>query len=195
VVNDPQCIVVRKDNALKSAKAVFEQAKKEPGKMKVGLVGPNSGHHLLFLDIQEKLGFPATPVFYKGAADQNAALLGGEIDVMLGNLNDVMRSLEEMNVLAIAAEKRNDFLPKVPTLKEESFNLLSDIRRAFAAPKGIPAEHLAYLRDVFKKICLDKDYLEDMKKAGQPAEYLDGDAVYKHMLEVEKAVQKHFVKK
>lgn len=176
VVNDPQAIAVRKDSQLKSVKDVFEYAKANPGKLKLGLVGPNSGHHLMFLDVKGKYDFPVTEIFYKGAADQNAALLGGEIDVMFGNLNDVMRSLEEMVVLGLAAEKRNDFLPEVATLKEQGYDVVSDIRRAFVAPKGIDQAQLAYLRDVFKKICDDPEYLADMKTAGQPTEYMDGDA-------------------
>ena len=32
------------------------------------------------------------------------------------------------------------------------------------------------LRVLFKKICEDPEYLADMKKAGQPAEYMDGEA-------------------
>lgn len=195
VVNDPQCVVVRKDSKIKSAKELFDYAKANPGKLKVGLVGPNSGHHLMYLDIKKKLGFPVTEIFYKGAADQNAALLGGEIDAMLGNLNDVMRSLEEMRVLSIAAEKRNDFLPDVPTLKEQGFNILSDIRRAFVAPKGIPTADLSFLRETFKKICLDPDYLSDMKKAGQPAEYLDGAALYKYMQSLSATIKEAFAKK
>ena len=176
VVNDPQAVAVRKDSKLKSVKDVFEFAKANPGKLKVGLVGPNSGHHLMFLDVKGKFDFPVTEVFYKGAADQNAALLGGEIDVMFGNLNDVMRSLEEMTVLGLAAEKRNAFLPDVPTLREEGYDVVSDIRRAFVAPKAIDKAQLDYLRETFKKICEDPEYLADMKTAGQPTEYMDGDA-------------------
>ena len=182
VVNDPQAVVVRKDSPHKSVQELFDYAKANPGKLKVGLVGPNSGHHLMYLEVQEKFGFPVTPVFYKGAADQNAAVLGGEIDAMFGNLNDVMRSIEELNVLALAAEKRDAmFLPDVPTMKEQGFDIVSDIRRAFVAPKGIKAEQLAFLRDVFKKICEDPEYLKDMKQAGQPAAYMDGDTLFKYM--------------
>lgn len=176
VVNDPQTITVRNDSKFKTVKEIFDFATANPGKLKVGLVGPNSGHHLMFLDLKSQFGFPVTEVFYKGAADQNAALLGGEIDVMLGNLNDVMRSLEEMTILSIAGEKRNDFLPEVPTMRELGFNVVSDIRRAFVAPAKIGKEELAYLRGIFKKIAEDPDYLADMKKAGQPAEYMDGEA-------------------
>ena len=182
VVNDPQAVVVRKDSPFKKVQDVFDYAKANPGKLKVGLVGPNSGHHLMYIDVQGKYAyFKATEVFYKGAADQNVALLGGEIDVMFGNLNDVMRSLEEMRVLALAGEKRNDFLPDVPTMREQGFDIVSDIRRGFVAPKHIDKQQLAALREVFKKICMDPEYLKDMKTAGQPSEYMDGDALYNYI--------------
>ena len=108
VVNDPQCIAVRKDIPYQSTSEIIAAARKNPGKIRVGLVGPLSGHHLMFLDYGKK--YPdakLTSVFYKGAADQNAALLGGEIDMIFGNINDVMRSIDEFRVLNVAAEKRN----------------------------------------------------------------------------------------
>jgi tripartite-type tricarboxylate transporter receptor subunit TctC len=182
VVNDPQAVVVSKDSPFKKAQDVFDYVKANPGKLKLGLVGPNSGHHLMFLDVQGKFpAFKVTEVFYKGAADQNVALLGGEIDVMFGNLNDVMRSLEEMRVLALAGEKRNAFLPDVPTMREQGFDIVSDIRRGFVAPKNIDKTQLEFLRGVFKKICTDPEYLKDMKTAGQPSEYMDGDALYNYI--------------
>lgn len=177
VVNDPQCIAVRKGSSFKSTKDIIEYAKANPAKVKMGLVGPLSGHHLMFLDLRKK--FPDakfTPVFYKGAADQNAALLGGEIDVIIGNINDVMRSIDEFTVFNVAAEKRNEFLPDVPTLHESGINMISDIRRGFVAPAGLKPEHLAALRVIFRKICEDPQYIADMKKAGQPHEYQDGEA-------------------
>ncbi|MDD4700636.1 MAG: tripartite tricarboxylate transporter substrate binding protein [Desulfovibrio sp.] len=177
VVNDPQCVVVLNSSKFNSFSEIIDYAKVNPNKLKVGLVGPLSGHHLMFLEFNKL--FPdvkLSRVFYKGAADQNAALLGGEVDLIFGNINDVMRSIEEFKVLNVAGETRNDFLPDVPTLREQNIDLVSDIRRVFAAPKGIPAKDLEYLQEIFKKICNDPDYRADMKKAGQPAEYLDGAA-------------------
>lgn len=191
VVNDPQCVVVLKGSKFKSFSEILEYARKNPNKLKVGLVGPLSGHHLMFLEFCKL--FPdakLSRVFYKGAADQNAALLGGEVDLIFGNINDVMRSIEEFNVLNVAAEKRNSFLPDVPTLKEQNINLVSDIRRIFAAPKGTSPEALAFLRKTFKKICNDPDYLSDMKKAGQPAEYMDGAATAAYIRSVQEADKK-----
>ena len=192
VVNDPQTVTVRKDNKFASVKEVLEFATANPGKLKVGLVGPNSGHHLMFLDVQKKFGFPVTEVFYKGAADQNVALLGGEVDVIFGNLNDVMRSLDEMKILGIAAEQRNAFLPEVATLKELGFDILSDIRRGYIAPKGLKPEQLSYLRGVFKKIAEDPQYIADMKLAGQPTEYMTGENFEKFCLAERERITKMF---
>ena len=186
VVNDPQCIAVLKTSKYKSFQEILAAAKASPNTIRVGLVGPLSGHHLMFLEFNKL--FPdvkLSRVFYKGAADQNAALLGGEIDLIFGNINDVMRSIDEFNVLNVAAEKRNAFLPDVPTLREQNIDLVSDIRRIFAAPKGVSAPQLEFLRETFKKICNDPDYLADMKKAGQPAEYLDGAATAAYIRSVE----------
>ncbi|SHN65339.1 tripartite tricarboxylate transporter substrate binding protein [Desulfovibrio litoralis] len=184
VVNDPQCIAVHKDSPFKNVKEVFEFAKANPGKLKLGLVGRLSGHHLMLLDVQSKYDFPVTDVVYKGAADQNAALLGKEIDVIFGNLNDVMRSLEHMRVLGLAAEKRDkDFLPDVPILKEEGYDVVSDIRRAFVVPKGVDPEQLKFLRAAFEKIAKDPEYIAEMKKIGQPQEYMDGESFAKYVKE------------
>ncbi len=175
VVSDPQTIAVRKDSPYQSVKDVIEAAKKNPKKVKLGLVGPMSGHHLMFLDFEQK--YPDVDfagIFYKGAADQNAALLGGEIDVIFGNLNDVMRSLDEFRILGIASDERNSFLPDVPTMKEAGYPINSEIRRFFAVPKGVEAAKVEFLRNAFKQIAEDPNYVADMIKAGQPHAYLNG---------------------
>ncbi|SHE31488.1 Tripartite-type tricarboxylate transporter, receptor component TctC [Desulfofundulus australicus DSM 11792] len=183
VVNDPQVLAVRKDSKFKSVKEVLDYAKENPGKLKVGIVGTFTGHHLMLLELQDKTGIKVTQVVYKGAADQNAALLGGEIDVMIGNVNDVMRSLEQMRILAVASEERSKFLPDVPTFKEEGIDIVSDIRRGFVVPKGTDPRVVQFLRDTFKKIAEDPEYLKDMEKAGQPAEYMSGEEFEKYVRE------------
>lgn len=175
VVNDPQCVAVKKGSPFKTMKELMDYAKANPGKVTVGMSGKLSGHGLMFLDFKKKYpDVKFADVYYKGAAEQNVALLGGEVMVIFGNLNDVMRATDQMDVLGMASEKRNTFLPNVPTLREQGYDIVSDIRRCFAAPAGIGAKELKYLRDTFRKICTDPGYLADMKKAGQPAEYMDG---------------------
>lgn len=183
VVTDPQVLAVEKSSQFKTWKEAIDFAKANPNKLKVGIVGTFTGHHMMLLDLKDKTGIEVTQVVYKGAADQNAALLGKEIDLMIGNVNDVMRSMENMRILGIASEKRNDFLPDVPTLKETGLDLVSDIRRGFAVPKGTDPEKVKFLREAFKKIQEDPEYLADMKKAGQPTDNMSGEEFDKYVHE------------
>ena len=183
-VNDPQCVAVLTKSPFNSVEELLAHARTNPGKLKLGLQGPLSGHHMMFLEFKRL--FPdvrLSQVFYKGGADQNAALLGGEVDLIFGNVNDVMRSIDELKILAVTSETRSEFLPDVPTMKELGIDYVSDIRRVFAAPRGIPADRLAFLREVFEQICRDPEYLADMKRAGQPAGWLDGEATRAYIRE------------
>lgn len=175
VVADPNLLVVKADSPVKDLKGFIEEAKKKNGKLTVGIVGTFTAHHLALLQMEEILGIKVTPVPFTGAADQNVALMGGHIDAMIGNLNDVMRDLAKFKLISLASEQRHEWVKDVPTFKEQGYNFISDIRRGFAAPKGIDPAVLNKLREGFKKIANDPAYLEDMKKIGQPAAYLNGD--------------------
>ena len=94
--------------------------------------------------------------------------------MIFGNINDVMRSIDEFRVLNVAAEKRNDFLPDVRRCAKRA-SMASDIRRCFAAPKGIKPAELDALRVLFRrfaKILVSGRYEEGRAAA----EYMDGEA-------------------
>lgn len=181
VVTDPQVLAVQKDSKFKTWQEAIDYAKANPKKLKVGIVGTYTGHHMMLLDLQAKTGIEVTQLVYKGAADQNAALLGKEIDLMVGNVNDVMRSVDNMRILGVAAEKRSTFLPDVPTLKETGLDIVSEIRRGFVVPKATDPKKVTFLRDTFKKIQADSEYIADMKKAGQPTDFLSGEEFDKYV--------------
>ncbi|MDO7785850.1 tripartite tricarboxylate transporter substrate binding protein [Desulforamulus aquiferis] len=183
VVNDPLVLAVRKDSKFKSVQEIIDFAKANPEKLKTGIVGTYTGSHLALLDFQDKTGTKMAQIVYKGTADQNAALLGGEIDVMMGFYNDVMRNLEQMTILGITTDERYEPLPDVPTVKELGIDIISDVRRGFVAPKGIGEDQLNFLRETFNKIANDPDYIADMEKAGQPHDYLNGPEFEKYVMQ------------
>ena len=194
VVTDPQVLVVKKDSKFKNVNEVVEFAKANPGKLKAGIVGTFTGCHIALLDFQDKAGIQVDQIVYKGATDQNVALLSGELDVMMGNYNDVMRSLDQMTILGIATPERYKSLPEVPTLTEQGYNVVSDIRRGFVAPKGIPEATRTFLRNVFKKMAADPDYIKDMEEAGQPQDYLDGPEFEEYVMEQQKQAERLLTK-
>ena len=182
-------MAVKKDSSVNSLADFAEEAKKKEGRLNVAIVGPFTAHHIGILQLAEEMGIKVNPVIFKGAADQNVALLGGHVDAMLGNLNDVMRDLSGFKVLALADEQRHQWIKDVPTFKEQGVNFKADIRRGFAAPKNISPEVLEKLRQGLEKICKDPEYLKDMEKIGQPAAYLTGQDFEKYVMDYTKSAK------
>lgn len=175
VVTDPNLLAVQSSSPIKNLNDFVAEAKKKGGNMTVATVGTFTAHHIAALQLMEKLGIKLTIVPFTGASEQNVALMGGHVDAMIGNLNDVMRDQSKFTILGLAADKRHPWLANVPTFKEQGVDFVSDIRRGFAAPKNIDPAALKILRDGFNKICNDPEYLKEMEKIGQPADYLNGE--------------------
>lgn len=175
VVNDPNLLVVQANSPMNTVADFVAEAKKKGDKMTIGVVGTFTAHHIAALQLMDLLGIKLTLVPFPGAADENVALMGGHVDAMIGNLNDVMRDMSKYKFLGIASEERHPWLKDVPTFKEQNVEFVSDIRRGFAAPKDIKPELLQIYRDGFEKICTNPDYIAEMENIGQPQEYLNGD--------------------
>lgn len=181
MVDDPQVIAVLKDSKYNTLQDLIDDAKANPGKITMGNVGTFTGHHIATLKFMDLTGTEFTIIPYKGSADEIVALQGAHIDTIMGNLNDIMRDQEKYKVLGITTKERHPLAPDWPTFSEQGVEMTSGITRLFAAPKDIDPEKLERLREGFKNIANNPEYLKDMEKIGQPAEWKDGDKVYEQI--------------
>lgn len=195
VVNDPQVVAVRKTSNIKTLQQLLQEARDKDGKMTLGIVGTYTGHHVAALKFMDLTGTKYSLVPFQGAADQNVALLGGHVDVMIGNLNDVMRDIDRFTILGIAAEKRHAYIPEVVTFREQGLDFVADIRRGFAVPKNTNPAIVKKLRDGFAAIAAKPEYIKDMETIGQPSEYLSGEDFQKYIdnyhIEAQKLLEKY----
>ncbi|MDA8229300.1 MAG: tripartite tricarboxylate transporter substrate binding protein [Desulfitobacterium hafniense] len=183
LVKDPNLLTVKADSPIKNLQDFVNEAKKKNGKMTVGTVGTFTAHHIAVLQLMEKLGIQLTIVPFTGDADQSVALLGGHVDAMIGNLNVIMRDINKYRLIGIATEKRHPWLKDVPTFKEQGVEFYSYISRGIAGPKNIDPAALKILRDGFAKIANNPDYLKEMEKIGQPADFLTGEQFEKVVMD------------
>lgn len=180
-VVDPTILAVNKNSKIQNLNDFAAEAKKKNGEMTVGIVGTLSGQHIALLQMMDLMNVKLKMVVFPGSADQNTALRGGHIDAQLGNLTDIMRNRDAFRPLAVATKERHKWVSDVPTFQEQGINLISDIRRGFAAPAKIDPAILKKLRDGLGKISKDPAYLQDMEKAGLYAEYMSGEDFQKYM--------------
>lgn len=120
-----------------------------------GTLGRGGRTHILAEEFAMRAGFKWQDIPYKGGADGVAAVIGRHIDgyfasVALAHPHAQSTSLK---LIGIASEARSEFLPGVPTFKEEGIpQMTDDLWIALFARSEIPAPILDTLREAFREV-------------------------------------------
>jgi tripartite-type tricarboxylate transporter receptor subunit TctC len=169
----PSAVIVRKEDAYKTFADLVKAAKATPGKIKAGTPGATSGSAAFHYRWTEKAGIKISLIPYRGGSKMLKALLGKETEVMSTNINWGVRFPDKVRVLAVAAPKRYALMPDVPTFKELGIDYIDNLSRSMTASAKVPADRIKILSDAFAKVSKDPAFIEDMKKIGLVADYMD----------------------
>jgi tripartite-type tricarboxylate transporter receptor subunit TctC len=99
-------------------------ARANPGRVNYGSSGSGSTNHLAGEVLAKMTNTQMVHVPYKGFAPALTALLGGEIDFVVGSASSVLGNVKagKMRVLAMAAPRRWSGMPDVQTSFEQGLN-------------------------------------------------------------------------
>ncbi len=179
---DPTVFAVRADSDINSLEDLIKQAQASPNTVTVGNAGKYVGQHLAILQLEDAAKVKLEDVPYQGSADAIAALLGGHIDVVSGNLSDIYRLGEEVKPLAIASEERHPFDRDIPTFGELGYpEVVMSTDRGIAAPEGTPKEIISKLEEAFMELLNDEEFIKEMEKAGADLLIMDREQVLDEM--------------
>jgi tripartite-type tricarboxylate transporter receptor subunit TctC len=162
-------MAVRTESGWKNLKEFGAAAKKQ--KLKVGISGRGSFTHLASAALFNKMGVDVVYVPYgKGSAP--VELLAGRIDAALQWPNQFMSHAEagKMRIIAVTSAERIPVVPKVPTAKEQGYDIDMVLWRGVAAPKGTPKPAIQRLEKAIKNVVDSKSFREHCKRLGfEPA--------------------------
>lgn len=121
------------------------------------------GQHRLAQQLQAK---DAVAVSYRGEAPMLADLLGGQIQIGVVSPASAReyQKAGKLRLLGVTGPKRYEFLPEVPTLKEQGIKGVdwADGVVVFASSKTPPMV-LAHLQTTFKKVISDEGMLKSLR--------------------------------
>jgi tripartite-type tricarboxylate transporter receptor subunit TctC len=169
VARGPAVIVVSQRVAAKSLPELVKLAKAEPGKLNYGSAGPGTTPHIGAELLKQEAGIEMTHVPYKGAAPVVTALLGGEVQVAMVDLLNVLphMSTGKLRVLAMASPSRAPQLPDVPTTKEAGLpGVVMDTTYGVIAPPGVSAEVQKKFRESIVGVMQSPEMKEQLLKQG-----------------------------
>lgn len=189
VVNVPVVWAVRADTPWKTFKDMLEDAKKSPGKIRVGGPGLGGTVHLAVEIVKDKSGTSLTYVPFAGNAESVPALLGGHVEVIILQPSDVIPHMRagKVRFLGTTDGKRSPLYPDVPTFKEIGFPEAGfGVYYFVIAPKGTPAGAVQTLHDAVKQVLESEPFQKFAQETSSAIEYR-GPADLKRQLEADYA--------
>jgi tripartite-type tricarboxylate transporter receptor subunit TctC len=167
-------VTTKADSPFKTWPDVVKYARENPGKVTYGSPGTGTSPHLGVEMMAAKEGIKLTHVPFKGAAETNAAVLGGH--TMLQSDSTGWKPLVDagqLRLLNIWTAERSKIWPDAPTLKELGYNMVLDSPFGIAGPKGMDPAVVKKLHDAFKKATEDPVAIEVLRKYDMIPRYLD----------------------
>ena len=121
----PQTMIVGDSSPFRSVKDVIDAAKAKPGQLNYATSGIGSTSHLGMESFCTTAGIKMTHIPYKGNAEALTQLIAGDValgsDTVPGALSMVKAG--KLRALGVAAPQRSPYLPDVPTLIEQGYNV------------------------------------------------------------------------
>ncbi|WP_425045371.1 Bug family tripartite tricarboxylate transporter substrate binding protein [Primorskyibacter sp. S87] len=179
---DPAVFVVAKDSEMNSMEDVVNFAKENPGKLTFSGAGLFVGHHIAALQLEKAAGVKMAYIPTKGGgAAAMKAVIAGEVMGGVNNLSDAFRAQEAgtVKILGVFDLERNEFLPDVPTLKEQGYDVdnASVNFRGIMVPKGTPQEVIDKLAATVPEMFKNGRVGKKMKAGGSPMHIMTRDEV------------------
>lgn len=148
-------ILDRTDRPWKTMKGMIDYARANPGKVRIGTMGLNTGSHFDVVQLARAAKVDITIVPFEGGAPADTALLGGHVDAIIANPGPRMQHVKAGNWrnLVLFYKNRPPELPDVPTISELGYKLFEIGVYAFVGvPNGTPKEVTRTLYQAFKEV-------------------------------------------
>jgi tripartite-type tricarboxylate transporter receptor subunit TctC len=166
----PMTITVHPTLPAKSVKELVALARARPGEISYGTPGVGTIQHVLgeLFKLSVKVNIVHVP--YSGLAPAMAALAGGHIVTVVGNLFEVapFAKAGKVRPIAITTEPRSELLPDVPTVREAGYPQLEATNWAgYVVPSATPPAAISRLNTELVRILRLSDIQEKFRVQGQ----------------------------
>jgi len=185
---DTQLMAASPQSGFKTMQDVINASRKNPNSVKVGGTGAAGSDANLAAMITSAVKIRLNYIPFKSGGEVNAAILGGHVDVALGNPNELAGYVEagKLVPLAVFTDTRVAGLKDVPTMKEVGYNVVSHSARGILAPAGISKNEEQFLVELMRKVTQSKGWAEYAAKNMMTVKFLGG-ADYAKFLADERA--------
>lgn len=171
---DPMILYVKADSPWKTLPDLIAAARARPGQIRFGAATPGSVEHMIAHQIQKVAKISVQPVTFEGGGDLLLAVLGGHVDLGVGEYAEVAAQVEARQVRVVASFTK-DRLPRstIPTATEQGTPIVVTKFRGLLGPKGMDPQAIAYWERAVKQVLEKPAYKQYYESVYLLAAYMD----------------------
>jgi len=149
---DPMILYVKTASPWQTLQDIVNTAKQRPGTIRFGAATPGSVEHMIAHQIQKVAKIQVQPVTFEGGGDLLLAVLGGHVDLGVGEFAEVASQVQAGQVRVI-----NSFTAQrlsgttIPTAKEQGVDIVVEKFRGLLGPKGMDPAAVAFWEQAVKR--------------------------------------------
>ncbi|MFA0484100.1 tripartite tricarboxylate transporter substrate binding protein [Vibrio sp. 10N.222.55.B11] len=184
---DPAVVLVAADSPYNTINDLIKEAKEKPGSVKfASTAAPN--FYLMSLEKDQGIKLNAIP--YNGASEAIPAVLGHHTDVTMVTPGEAIAQLRsgQLKALGVMSEERIQYIPDVPTLKEQGIDVVTGTWRGIGAPKDTPDAVIEKLGAAFDEAMASEEFKTFMAKGAMTIHNLDDKAFTEFVAEDTKSL-------
>ena len=185
-------VLAVKSGTFSSIKELADYAKKNPGKLKVGISGKGAFTHLTSAIIFDAMGAKVNYIPY-GKGKAPAELLAGRIDAAVqwpGQFRSFHKA-GQLKMLAVTSQERIASDSSIPTMKELGYKKVDvTMWRGLAAKKGTPKAQIKALESAAAAYANSSAFKAASKKIGFTINYLNSKDFGKQIAKDDKKIKK-----
>lgn len=150
---DPMILYVRAESPWKNLKDVVEEAKRRPGQVRFGAATPGSVEHMIAHHVMSVAKVQVQPVTFEGGGDLLVAVLGGHVDLGVGEYAEIASQVQAGKVRVLNSFT-GDRIPgtTIPTAKELGYPIVVEKFRGLLGPKGMDREAITFWEKAIQEV-------------------------------------------
>jgi tripartite-type tricarboxylate transporter receptor subunit TctC len=162
----PLIMVVNASSPIKTVAELVTYAKANPDKM--NYASSSASFQLVTELFKQKTGAPMQVIPYKSANESVLAVISGQVTTTIADAGPVVSQVKARTVraLAVAAPRRMEDLPDVPTLKEAGADVDAVLWSGIFVPKATPPAIVKKLESELMRIAKLPDVIARLKPLG-----------------------------
>jgi tripartite-type tricarboxylate transporter receptor subunit TctC len=162
----PLIMVVNASSPIKTVAELVAYAKANPDKM--NYASSSASFQLVTELFKQKTGAPMQVIPYKSANESVLAVISGQVTTTIADAGPVVSQVKAGTVraLAVAAPRRMEDLPDVPTLKEAGADVDAVLWSGIFVPKATPPAIVKKIESELMRIAKLPDVIARLKPLG-----------------------------